>query len=310
MPLPYPQYPAGYKIIGTPDSLEAGRVTIDNEKKEIRGEPVTVQWLREHHGVAVWPMAYFRDPGILKTSSKKFEFKWDWAETKGNKPSRNGQYSKYNKLIEESGNVPPSIAKLGWKKYPTTFFWFETMWNSHTNPDYTQYQAQYPFQVISGRVHHTMSGTQMIDLLGRFSVEDIYRPIKGEVTYDEVLVGTNGPAPTGRERHLAAYSWSAGVIQMNTADALRLGLKTGDLVEMENPLGHKTRGEVNAVETIRPGVLRSAFGGGGRFSPGLGRNFYLKDVTPNLNQLVDPAALSPIMGMPGYNDMLVKVTKV
>ncbi|MHB9100655.1 MAG: molybdopterin-containing oxidoreductase family protein [Sulfuricella sp.] len=309
VPLPYPQYPAGYKIIGTPESLEAGRVTIDDEKKEIKGEPVTPQWLREHHGVAVWPMAYFRDPGILKTSSKKFEFQWDWTETKDNKASRYGQYSKYNKLIEESGNVPPGIAKLGWKKYPPTFFWFETMWNSHTNPDYTQYQAKYPFQVISSRVHHSMSGTQMIDWLGHFPVEDLTMPINDEVAYDEILVGA-GPASGGRKRRIPANSWSIAVIQMSSADALQLGLKTGDLVELENPLGHKTRGKVNAVETIRPGVLRMPFGGGGRFSPGLGKNFYFKDVTPNANQLVDPAAISPIMGMPGYNDMLVKVTKV
>ena len=311
-PLPYPQYPAGYKIIGTPDSLEAGRVTIDDEKKEIKGELVTAQWLREHNGVAIWPMSYYRWPGgILKTSSKKVEFVWDWEETnEEGETKRLGQYSKYNKLIEESGNVPPSIAALGWKKYPSTFYWYEAKWNPYTNPEYAKYQDEYPFQLTSGRIHHAMSGTQMVDWLGRFMVEDTWMPINDEVAYDETLVGADGPAQTGRKMRIPANSWSIGVIQMNAADAASLGLSTGDLIELENPLGYKQRGKVNAVETIHPGVLRVAFGGGGRFSPGLGKNFYFKDVTPNHNQLIDPAALSPIMGQPAFADMLVKVQKV
>lgn len=310
-PLPYPQYPEGYKIIGTPESLEAGKVKIDNEKKVIQGEPVTVQWLRKNQGVAVWPMSYYRFPaGILKTSSGKIEFKWDWTTEKDGKSQRYGQYSKYNKLIEESGNMPPSIAALGWKKYPSTFYWFETKWNPYTNTEYAKYKDAYPFQLTSGRIHHAMSGTQMVDWLGRFMVEDTWMPINDETTYDEIVVGANGPALTGRKLHIAANSWSVGVIQMNADDAHRVGLKTGDLVEMENPLGYKARGKVNAVETIRPGVLRIAFAGGGRFSPGLGKNFYFKDVTPNHNQLVDPATLSPIMGQPAYADMLVKIKKV
>ncbi len=59
-PLQYPKLPKGYKLIGTSDSLEAGRVTIDDEKTESTGEPVAVQWLREHYGVAEWPMSWHR----------------------------------------------------------------------------------------------------------------------------------------------------------------------------------------------------------------------------------------------------------
>jgi anaerobic selenocysteine-containing dehydrogenase len=310
-PLPYPNLPEGYKLVGTPDSLDAGRVEIDDENKTIKGEPVTVEWLRAHNGVAVWPMSYFRWPGgILKTSSKKIEFKWDWTETVDGEEKRFGQYSSYNKLIEKSGNVPPSIVPLGWEKYPATFFWFETMWNFHTNPGYTSYKAEYPFQLTSGRIHHAMSGTQMVDWLGRFMVEDTWLPINDATTYDEINVGADGPAQTGRKLTLAPNTWSLGVIQMNAADARQLSLATGDLVELENPLGYKVRGKVNAVETILPGVLRVAFGGGGRFSPGLGKNYYFKDITPNHNQLIDPAALSPIMGQPAFADMLVKITRV
>jgi anaerobic selenocysteine-containing dehydrogenase len=96
---------------------------------------------------------------------------------------------------------------------------------------------------------------------------------------------------------------------MNRADGEKLGLQTGDLVEMETPLGHATRGKVNLVETIRPGVLRLPFGGGGRFSPGLGKTYDFRDETPNANALVDPDNHSPIMGMPLYGDMVVKVKK-
>lgn len=306
-PLPYPNLPKGYKVIGTPESLEAGRVKIDDAKKEVRGEPVTVKWLRENHGVAVWPMSWYRyeGGGILKTSSGKVEFKWDWTEV----GKRYGQYAKYNKLIEESGNVPPGIAALGWTRYPSTFYWFETKWNPYTNADYIKYKNEYPFQLTSGRIHHAMSGTQMVDWLGRFNVEDTWYPINDEIEYNEILVGPDGPKPTGRRLKMAPGTWSVGVIQMNRADADKFGLKTGDLVELETPLGHKARGKVLAVETIRPGTLRVAFGGGGRFSPGLGKNYYFKDVTVNHNALVDPAALSPIMGQPAYADMIVKVKK-
>lgn len=310
-PLPYPQYPEGYKIIGTPDSLEAGRVTIDDENKVIQGELVTVQWLRDNHAVAVWPMSYFRYPGgILKTSSKKIEFKWDWEETANNETKRLGQYSKYNKLIEESGNVPPGIAELGWSKYPSTFYWFENKWNPYTNSEYVQYKDEYPFQVVSGRIHHAMSGTQMVDWLGRIPAEDLWVPLNDAVTVDEVLLGPNGGEKTGRKLKIRAGEWAIGVLQMNASDAAGLGLVTGDLVELETPWGDKTRGKVNAVETIRPGVIRMAMGGGGRFSPGLGWNYYFKDVTPNNNSLTDRTAHSPIMGMPAYCDILVKVTKV
>lgn len=310
-PLPYPQYPRGYTIIGTPDSLEAGRVKIDHEKKAIIGEPLTPKWLREHQGVAVWPMAWhrYKDPtgGILKTSSKKIEFKWDWTAADG---KRYGQYSKYNKLIEESGNVPPYLASIGFNKYPSTFYWFETRWNPYTNPDYVKYKDEYPFQLICGRVHHAMSGTQMIEYLGHITAEGLWLPLNDERTVEGLEIGPAGSQGTGKRMHIPKGTWSIGVIQMNQVDAERLGLKTGDLVELINPLGKSTRGKVNVCQTIRPGVIRIGFGAGGRFSPGLGKTYVYRDVTPDYNMLTDPECLSPIMGQPCYVDMLVKVKKV
>ena len=67
-PIPYPQYPEGYKLIGTPDSLEKGEVTVDNAKKVVKGKPVTVEWLRNNHGVAIWPMSWYRYKNIMLMS--------------------------------------------------------------------------------------------------------------------------------------------------------------------------------------------------------------------------------------------------
>jgi thiosulfate reductase/polysulfide reductase chain A len=311
-PLPYPQYPVNYKLIGTPDSLEAGKVKIDDDKKVVQGDYVTVQWLREHNGVAIWPMSWHRfdNGGVLKTSSKKVEFVWDYVVEKDNQSQRKGQYSKYNQLIEAAGETPFAIQDLGWQKYPSTFYWFETLWNPYTNPDYAKYRDEYPFQVVSGRVHHAMSGTQLVDWLGRIPTEDLWEPFNDERVVDEVVIGDNGPSSTGRKVRLAKGTWCIGVIQMNTTDGRKLGLKTGELVELQTPLGGKTRGKVNLVETIRPGVLRVAMGSGGRFSPGLGMTYDFRDETPNANDLTDPDHHSPIMGMPLYGDMLVKVNKL
>ncbi|NHZ71525.1 MAG: molybdopterin-dependent oxidoreductase [Aquificales bacterium] len=307
-PLPYPNLPVNYKLYGTPDSLEAGNVTIDDENKKVIGEPVTVEWLREHNGLAVWPMSWNRlqNGGVLKTDSKKIDFTWDY-DLDGD---RKGRYAKYNKRIEEAGTVPLGLKGLGWEKYPETFYWFEARWNPFTNPDYARYKDEYPFQVISGRIHHSMSGTQMVDWLGRLPTEDLWMPLNDKKVVDEMVIGENGPEATGRQVTIPAGTWCIGVIQMNQVDGDKLGLQTGDLVEIETPLGHKTRGKVYLVQTIRPGVVRIPFGGGGRFSPGLGKTFDFRDETPNANALVDPDNLSPIMGQPAYVDILAKVVKV
>ncbi len=299
-PLPYPQFPEGYKITGTPDSLEAGRVTVDDAKKEVKGEPVTAAWMRSHNGVAVWPMAYQRyrheSGGILGTSSKKIEFKF-------------ARYDGYNKLIAESGVTPPALKAAGFNQYPSTFYWFETVWNPYTNPAYASKKAEFPFQVICGRVHHAMSGTQMVDYLGRINTEGLWMPLNEAVEFQEVSMGETGAESTGRKRKIPAGSWSIGVIQMNAGDAAALGLSTGELVVLENPLGSTVKGRIYATETIRPGVLRMGMGTGGRFSPGLGKTTAFRETTPNHNLLIDPKAHSPVMGMPCYADMIVKVRK-
>jgi hypothetical protein len=61
---------------------------------------------------------------------------------------------------------------------------------------------------------------------------------------------------------------------------------------------------------MRPGVIKMGFGTGGRFSPGMGPAYHSRNYTPLHNQMVDPDALSPIMGFPAFADMIVKVRRV
>ncbi len=70
-----------------------------------------------------------------------------------------------------------------------------------------------------------------------------------------------------------------------------------------------TRGKVVTSGGVRPGVIKMGFGSGGRFSPGLGPAYQSRSYTPLHNEMVDPTALSPIMGFPAYADMIVAVRK-
>lgn len=315
-PLPYPQYPEGYILRGTPDSLEKGNVKIDHEKKEVVGEQVTPAWMRKNKGVAIWPMSWYRYKWTTKeephkiwppTDSKLIEFVWDYTD--GDK--RKGRYSKYNVLIEKAGGeVPKGLKEIGFDKFPSTFYWFETKWNPYTNPEYKKYAKDYPFQLITGRIHHAMTGTQMIPWLGEIKAEGLWQPMNDEFEAEipEAMPMGKDPMKTMKVR-FKANTFSVGTIWMNSDDAKRLGIKTGDLVIVENPLGKSTKGKVFASGGIRPGVVKIAFGSGGRFSPGLGVAYKSKDYTPDCNNLIDPEALSPIMGQCAYADMMIRVKK-
>ncbi|HSR12967.1 MAG TPA: molybdopterin-dependent oxidoreductase [Thermodesulfobacteriota bacterium] len=315
-PLPYPKYPEGYKLLGTPESLESGDVTVDDKNKTVKGKPVTVEWLRNHHGVAVWPMSWKRykkhnadepNKAFPNTSTKLIEFQFDWTE----EGKRYGQYKSQNEKIEKAGgDAPDGLKEIGFSKFPSAFYWFETKWNPYTNPAYRKYAADYPFQLICGRVHHSMSGTQMVPWLGEVKAEGIWQPMNRpfESEIPEPMPG--GPDPMRPQaKKFKADSYSVGTIWMNKDDAQKAGLKTGDLVVLENPLRKSTRGRLFASGGIRPGVIKLGFAAGGRFSPGMGPAYKTKDYTPSHNEMVDPYALSPIMGFPAYADMLVKVRK-
>lgn len=313
-PLPYPQYPEGYTLIGTPDSLEKGDVSIDHEKKVVKGKPVTVEWFRNNNGVAIWPMSYYRyrksnsdepNKSFPSTDTKMIEFVWDFED--GGK--RKGRYSKYNKLIEESGVVPAGLKEIGFEKFPRTFYWFETKWNPYTNPAYEKYKNEFPFQVINGRVHHAMTGTQMATYLSELKVEGTWHPMNEEFE-EKVVESALGKKVTKEAKvKFEKDTFSLGTIWMNEDDAKRYGFKMGDLVELVNPLGSSTKGKLFLSGGIRPGVIKLAFGTGGRFSEGIGPLYKARKYTADPNMLTDPNGRSPIMGFPIFADMIVKVKK-
>jgi anaerobic selenocysteine-containing dehydrogenase len=316
-PLPYPKLPEGYTLIGTPDSLERGEVTVDDKNKRVTGKLLTVEWLRANQGVAIWPMSWYRYKKVAAdepngawppTSTRKIEFKFDWTED----GKRFGGYAAHNAKIEQAGGeAPDGLKRVGYAKFPSTFYWFETVWNPYTNPEYRRYASEYPFQLITGRIHHAMSGTQMIPWLGEQKCEGLWHPMnepfEAEIPDPQPLGGT---LMASTKRKFAANTYSVGTVWLNTEDAKRMGLKNGDLVELTNPLGKSTRGKVFASGGMRPGVVKVGFGAGGRFSPGLGPAYHSRKYTPSHNDMVDPDALSPIMGFPAYADMVVKVRRV
>jgi anaerobic selenocysteine-containing dehydrogenase len=97
---------------------------------------------------------------------------------------------------------------------------------------------------------------------------------------------------------------------MNTDDAKKMGVRNGDMVKVENPLGKSTKGKVFASGGMRPGIVKIGFATGNRFSPGMGPAYKSRKYTPSHNDLVDPDVLSPIMGFPAYADIIVSVSKI
>ncbi|MBI5056719.1 MAG: molybdopterin-dependent oxidoreductase [Nitrospirae bacterium] len=258
-PLPYPGLPEGSLIIGAPDNPKAvwGRKVI----KE--GEPLTVDWLRKHHGVAVWPASYHRykkldgfPSGVYpKTASRKFEFKFSYLENINNKFD---------------------------SKFPVTFYWRDCKWNPK-NPAFKEICEEYPFQLISGRVHYSMTMTTICPYLAETETECMKRLNDG--------------------------SHSIPVLAFNKSDGAKLDLKTGDIVALETSFKKQVRGKVFLTEEIMPGVIKTAFGPGDKKIYGPGLINKAPEDTPNINQCFDPENISPFTGMPGFGDIMVKVVK-
>ena len=95
-----------------------------------------------------------------------------------------------------------------------------------------------------------------------------------------------------------ANSYSVGTIWMNDEDAQKTGIRNGDLLTLENPLGRYTKGRVFVSGGIRPGVIKLGFATGGRFSPGMGPAYKSRLYTPSHNDLVDPQVSEPHYGFP------------
>jgi anaerobic selenocysteine-containing dehydrogenase/Fe-S-cluster-containing hydrogenase component 2 len=287
-PLPYPDIPEGALIKGTPDNPTA--VIEDNVVKQ--GERLTVDWLRRNHGVAVWPAGYERykksdgTPSMIypNTGSKKFEFRFSFLEDLNN--------------------------KLG-TCFPVTFYWSECKWNPG-NSEYQDIINEFPFQLISGRVHSAMTMTTVCPYLAETETECL-KPLNNSFRYrtsetQDILYKYGFPG--GREISFNENSVSIPVFSFNHNDGSRLGLKTGDAVILENPLGKSIKGKVYLTEEIMPGVIKTAFGPGGQKASGIGFMNNTTGYTPNINELFDPDNLNRFTGMPGFGDIMVKVKKI
>jgi anaerobic selenocysteine-containing dehydrogenase/Fe-S-cluster-containing hydrogenase component 2 len=286
-PLPYPGLPEGALILGTPDNP----IALLKGRKIKDGEPITVKWLREHNGVAVWPTSYYRykksdgsPSGIYPlTSSKRFEFRFSYLE---------------------------EINRRFGTDYPTTFYWSEPKWNPK-NYLYRDISKEYPFQLISGRGHHAMTMTKICPYLAETETECM-KPLNDEFRYikpESLNIPDKYGMPYDNKITFRTGTVSIPVFAFNTADAECLGIKTGDIVTLENPLKKSIKGKVFVTEEIMPGVIKTAFGPGGQDASGEGFMRNTASYTPNINELVDPSNLSAFTGMPGFGEIMVKVIK-
>ncbi|UCH81086.1 MAG: molybdopterin-dependent oxidoreductase [Nitrospiraceae bacterium] len=286
-PLPYPDLPEGSLIMGVPDDP-----TANLDKIKIRqGVPLTVEWLRNNHGVAIWPASYYRykksdgSPSgtYPRTGSGRFEFKFSYLE----------------KINSTFGT-----------DFPSTFYWSECKWIT-SNFHYREKKKEYPFQLISGRAHYAMTMTGICPSLAETETECM-KPLNDD--FRNVNPAIHNPAdkdaiPQYGEKLFHAGTVSIPVLSINTADGNHLRIKTGEIVTLENPLGQRVNGKVYLTEEIMPGVIKTAFGPGGQTASGMGFANNTSGYTFNINELFDSNNLSPFTGMPGFGDIMVKVIK-
>ncbi|UCD34775.1 MAG: ABC transporter permease subunit [Nitrospiraceae bacterium] len=286
-PLPYPDLPEGCLIIGAPDNPRAvwGDTVIST------GELLTVDWLRKHNGVAIWPASYYRyrksdgtpSGKCPATPSGKFEFTFGYLE-------------KINKRFGTS--------------FPTTFYWADCNWNPK-NPRYRQLSRQYPFQLISGRVHHSMTMTVICSYLSETETECM-APLNNDFEYAmpplSATPNHSGLPETGNSL-LRAGTVSIPVFALNRSDGEAMRIRTGDLIILENPLKRRIAGKALLTEEIMPGVIKVPFGPGGQRASGLGFINATCGYTPNVNELHDPQNINAFTGTPGFGDIMVRVIK-
>jgi anaerobic selenocysteine-containing dehydrogenase len=248
---------------------------------------LTVEWLRKNNGVAVWPTGYYRYKNSSgrpsgcypKTKSKKFEFS-------------------FNYLAEINNNFGT--------EFPETFYWSEARQNpgdSHIE----EISSEYPYQLITGRVHHAMTMSVVCPSLAETETECM-KPFNDDF-HKSPDVPDNNVIQSGSDPAFPAGSVSIPVLLFNRTDAERLDLKSEEVVILENPRGNRVQGKVHITGEIRPGVIKTAFGPGGQKASGLGFMNNVDTYTPNINELHDPVKISPFTGMPGFGDIRVKILK-
>ncbi|MBC8414231.1 MAG: molybdopterin-dependent oxidoreductase [Nitrospira sp.] len=285
-PLPYPAFPEGCKILGAPDNP----FVIWGSKVIKKGELLTVEWLRKNNGVAIWPASYYRykkrngsiSGTYPKTKSGKFEFTFNYLRD-------------INTAFETS--------------LPETFYWSECKWNPG-NSEYAKLKEEYPFQLISGRVHHAMTMTVVCPSLGETETECM-KMVNDPMPYNKPL--TPELPDTYRlslkEDTFQKDSLSIPVLALNTQDGIRLKITSGEVLRLENPLGKSLRGKAYLSDEIMPGVIKTTFGPGGQAASGTGFMSGVSSYTPNINDCVDPDNITPFTGMPGFGDIMVKLIR-
>ena len=288
-PLPYPDFPEGALIFGRPDNPTATW----NGSVVKRGKPVTVGWLRANNGVAIWPTSYMRykkrdgSPSMAypRTASGKFEFRFSYLEN----------------INERFGT-----------DHPVSFYWAARKWDPG-EAELSALRLEFPYQLISGRAHHSMTMTQVCPFLAETETECM-KPLNERFT--EIILppgNESGQSPSfsGILQSTVFKKDSFGIptFAINQGDGEKLGLQRGELIILENPLGMRIRGKVFLTHEIRPGVIKTVFGAGSRSGSGMGLIRKTYDYTPNINELVDPGNINRLTGMPGFGDIMVRIIK-
>jgi len=272
-PLPYPKYPEGAMIEGTPDNPN-----VYFEGKLIhQGEALTVEWLRENGGVATWPVSYYRyrlnneskPSGFLpSTDSRKFEFSFGFKDNQKEKQDC---------------------------CYPTTAF----LWKENNSQFAENLQQKYPFHLITGRTHQTNTISQICGSLSDLETE-------ANRKLNNVFTIPSHTQKTGNDE-FEANTIAIPVFLINESDGEKLGIYTGKTIRLENAYGKYITGKAFLSAGIKSGVIKTTFGSGGRTAAGIGLFSGAASFTPNINTLYDPDAISPHTGMPAFGDILVRI---
>ncbi|WP_322597249.1 molybdopterin-dependent oxidoreductase [Acetivibrio straminisolvens] len=274
-PLPYPQYPEGALIEGVPENPNV----YFNGELIRKGEALTVEWLRKNGGRAAWPASYYRyrcnkeekPSGYLPlTDSGKFEFNFHYI-------------TELNKKMDCC--------------YQTTFLWKEN------NSQFVEtLKQEYPFHLITGRTHQTGTMSQIC-----ISLSDLETEANKKLDDVSAILLHKQNKNKGELEEDATIA--IPVFLINEKDGEKLGIRTGEIIRLENPNGKYIRGKAFLSPGIKSGVIKTTFGSGGRKATGIGLFSEAASFTPNINTLYDSSAINQVTGMPAFGDIMVKIVK-
>lgn len=159
------------------------------------------------------------------------------------------------------------------------------VWRENNRQFSLEMREKYPFFLITGRTHQTGTMTQFCKSLSGLET-DANRKI--ETTPDACAVP---------------------IFLINTNDGADMNVATGDVIRLEAPNGCSILGKAYVSDTIRPGVVKTTFGQGGRKASS--RSFMkMSAYTSNVNDLYDTDRLNKTTAMPAFSDIIVRIVKV